>query len=245
MSLNLHNIAFNSATHFITNGLVAWWKFDDGSGKAIADSSGFHNTASMSTSQWTQGKIGGGLLFTGSSASNFGTSSAINISTGAITITGWMNSQWSNLGVLNSFPFITETTNYGSGNGIALTITTGKFVDWDFNQISCFGNGYGSSAQVPRGLAYIPASITSSLNGWHHIAGVLSATKVQIYVDGVPLTMQTASVAAVPSNNYNFAIGGNPGVTNDFLGSGSLDDVRIYNRALGASEIYQIANILG
>lgn len=51
-----------------TSGLIAWYKFNDGSGTNAADSSGNGNNASLyyfptDNSQWVPGVVGGGALF--------------------------------------------------------------------------------------------------------------------------------------------------------------------------------------
>lgn len=48
-------------------GLVAHWKFDEGSGTVAADSSGLSNHGTLQNgASWTSGKIVGGLRFDGS-----------------------------------------------------------------------------------------------------------------------------------------------------------------------------------
>lgn len=243
LGLTLTDNSFQSSADTLTNGLIAWWKFDESTVRTFIDSSGHNNTGSFTAAVRTGGVLGGGLLFTGSSASNWGTSSAINLTSGAITIAGWMNTQWNNLS-LNNFPFIIEASNYNTTVGIGFAIATGAFLDWHSNQILLFGNGF-NAGQNPRGICALPSSLTSTTTGWHHFAGVMSANTVQIYIDAIPQAMLSASVATLPTINVPLAIGGNFGRTNDYLGSGSIDDIRIYNRVLSQSEITQIYNLLG
>ena len=50
----------------ILNGLVGWWKFDEGSGTVAYDSSGNGNDGNLTNGpNWTTGKIGGALSFDG------------------------------------------------------------------------------------------------------------------------------------------------------------------------------------
>ena len=52
----------------ILNGLVGWWKFDEGSGTVAYDSSGNGNHGNLINGPtWTTGKIGGSLSFDGDS----------------------------------------------------------------------------------------------------------------------------------------------------------------------------------
>ena len=53
-------------TSALLNGLVGWWKFDEGSGTVAYDSSGNGNDCNLSGGPiWTAGKIGGALTFDG------------------------------------------------------------------------------------------------------------------------------------------------------------------------------------
>ena len=47
-----------------TNGLVAYWAMDDGSGTTASDSSGLGNNGVVNGgATWTTGKVGGGIEF--------------------------------------------------------------------------------------------------------------------------------------------------------------------------------------
>jgi hypothetical protein len=83
---------------------------------------------------------------------------------------------------------------------------------------------------------------------WHHLAVVYDksqagSNEVTFYIDGV---LQTPTLNWYTATNTN-AFGNNPlylfsrGGSQDFAG-GLLDDLRIYNRALSASEIQQLYN---
>jgi hypothetical protein len=64
---------------------------------------------------------------------------------------------------------------------------------------------------------------------WHHIAGVYGGGAVKLYLDGV-LADQQSLVGPIRSSNAPTLFGG-------FSGTGSFDDLRIYNAALGASSV--------
>ena len=50
----------------LLNGLVGWWKFDEGSGTVAYDSSGNGNNGNLTNGPtWTTGKVGGALSFDG------------------------------------------------------------------------------------------------------------------------------------------------------------------------------------
>jgi formylglycine-generating enzyme required for sulfatase activity len=80
-----------------------------------------------------------------------------------------------------------------------------------------------------------------SSNNWHHIVGVYQNGVGSIYVDGQLSSSDTSQGVATPVQVMkigNIASGG----TNTHWFNGAIDDVRIYNGALGAGEIMELFN---
>ncbi|MCA9258364.1 MAG: LamG domain-containing protein, partial [Planctomycetales bacterium] len=83
---------------------------------------------------------------------------------------------------------------------------------------------------------------------WYHVAGVIDKThgEVKIYVDGVLVYTDwfTPGSAALEYNSEPFRLGVSyPNASNwGHAANGSIDDARIYNRALTAEEIAQFRN---
>ena len=90
----------------------------------------------------------------------------------------------------------------------------------------------------------IADSITQAkANRWYHIAWVYDGTDVALYVDGINETTYGTNTGSGNINDFdsNYAIGArNDGM---FLIDGSLDDVRIYNRALSVAEISRLYDL--
>ena len=78
-----------------SSGLVAWWKFDEGSGTTAADSSGNGNTMNLVNGvSWVAGKIGGAISANGTN--QYATEPAINLSaTSTVTVAFWANRTYS------------------------------------------------------------------------------------------------------------------------------------------------------
>ncbi|HEY3183475.1 MAG TPA: hypothetical protein VGJ77_11600, partial [Gaiellaceae bacterium] len=60
--------SFSVASSAATDGLVAAYAFDEGSGSSVADASGGGNVGSVTNASWAAGKTGGALAFSGSSS---------------------------------------------------------------------------------------------------------------------------------------------------------------------------------
>ena len=73
-----------------------------------------------------------------------------------------------------------------------------------------------------------------ALNEWHHILGIWDGSKLGLYIDGV-FKSSSAAVTSTETGTQNIDIGKRANV-NGFRFNGKLDDVRIWNRDLLASE---------
>ena len=70
--------------------LVGYWKFEEGSGTIVADSSGYGNNGNTYGPSWVDGKIGKALNFDGNDDYvDFGNSNSLN--TTSITVSFWLN----------------------------------------------------------------------------------------------------------------------------------------------------------
>ena len=81
---------------------------------------------------------------------------------------------------------------------------------------------------------------------WNHITAVYDGSYVKLYING-QLDQQSSATGVIKTNNDNLSIGNNEhlllehGVESRKV-TGLIDDVRLYDRALSASEISIIAN---
>ena len=206
----------------LSDGLVGYWTFDGkdtnwGTNKTN-DVSGQGNTGTMTSMSTTtspvMGKIGQALKFNGSSSYiTVPDNSSIDLATN-FTVTGWIKRN-----VLGNYDVI-----YGSG----------QQTNYWYVQIS---NG-NKLVFSKRDITDFSANTVIDAN-WHHIAVVKngdSGTNLSFYFDGkADGTASVGSVTTPSGTKYigNFASGGS-------IFHGNLDDVRIYNRALSASEVAKL-----
>jgi len=78
-------------------------------------------------------------------------------------------------------------------------------------------------------------------DNWHHIAGLTTPAGMKLYIDGVERCTDTVGDDIVYDRGPDFWVGrhGNAGTIYDF--GGNIDDVRVYNRALSAAEVANLA----
>jgi len=109
-------------------------------------------------------------------------------------------------------------------------------------------NGFGLGHYHDNWLWWISgSSILStssfSLNTWHHVVGTFDGSTLHLYVDGGEIG--TPASATLSNNNAPLTIGRwiREGAVQRFW-TGSLDDARIYSRALSPAEIaYHVAQV--
>ena len=212
----------------ITHGLVGWWKFDEGTSTNAHDSSGNGYNGILSTSgstkpQWVSGKLGQALNFDGSSSYvGAGAGPSLNIS-GAITVSAWIKPTV--VGVANS-DIVANMNAAASTEQYELTLDSGGAVEFDLNN--------GGAQQFDYGTQILSA------NNWYHIVATRDAgnTASKIYINGVADTVGRAGSGSIPTSGFGRTAIGRSG--DDISGAyfpGIIDDVRIYNRQLSASEV--------
>lgn len=117
------------------------------------------------------------------------------------------------------------------------------------------GAGAGKALFVADGGVISIGKISDSTfndNKWHHIVGVYAGatgkiieSQFAIYVDGVLISTQKSSTgsANAPINNLtNILIGAHQVWSSGGLFNGSIDDLKIYNRAVNSTEVKALYN---
>ena len=227
-------LIFSLATPLQAQTPTGYWKFDEGSGTAAADSSGNAHTALLSNGiNWVAGTNGGAISAEAANRDSVIIPAIDLRATHAVTIAFWTKRIYSTAG---GNVLLEAAENYqDSTTGLAL------FPDDD----TC----HGIQAAL-RGNEGTTANCYSQPSSgiWHHLAVVFDKSQtggnqVAFYVDGA---LQTPSwnLSAFTNTNtfgndpiYLFSRGG----TSQFS-SGTVGDLRMYNHALTAAQIQQIYN---
>ena len=230
------------------NGLVGWWKFDEGCGATTADSSGNGNN----------GTLTGGVTWTTGPTANPGFNSAVtldgssgyvsastNVSTimpaadAAQSISWWMKvSANPSSGTVQSIISLTNDPNGSAVQpGFRNNPSTGamQIGVWEY------GGTFLVSAAPPA--ATIWHHYVYTYDGTHSLPGnpgMLGTYK--LYIDGT--LAASASASAVAPQKYvptrlDFGRWTNFGNGAEYF-QGSLDDIRIYNRALSLHEVQSL-----
>jgi len=209
---------------------VAHWKFDEGAGTTIYDSSGNGNNGTLYLgtsgntsipSAWVSGKHGSALSFDGVDDYVRVPHSSNLVFTNKFTFVGWIYPK--------DFSY---DRNYGrrvfhKGDNPMIHL----LVTYSFRfRLKIGGVTYDFSA---------PAN-SLTVNTWHHIAAVYDGSFVRLYVNGVKV-LESARTGNLDTNTEDLFIGIHSSLTAGAF-NGLIDDVRIYNYARTPEQILQDYN---
>lgn len=202
-------------------GGYSYWPFNEASGSTAVDVWGARN-ATLFSSNVTRvaGVSGNGLRFDGTSTS-YATLPAglVSALTGDFTISAWVkfDALQNNQRILD---FGSSTNNY-------------MFISQNTGSTLRYGIRIGSPGE--QGIT--TGALSLAAGKWVHVAVTMSGTTTTIYINGTLAAAPTTAIVNRPSGVSATANYFGKSQFNDPLLKGTLDDIRIYTRALSAAEI--------
>lgn len=231
--------ALNGKTEEVDNifsledGLVGYWSFDEGSGNTAHDISGNDNHGTIHGASWTTGISGSALEFDGQSDYlQIPDSDSLDLKTNAFTITAWINAdsffgEGGHNGNLILCKWQTQTigqyhlTAY-SGGSLKLLIADGTTAD------------------------YVRAFDVLSTNEWNFVVASWDGAIARLYANGELVAENSTTILSLYQEDYYsdyVQIGHDTGGSYPYwFFDGTIDEVRIYERALDGYEILNIYN---
>ncbi|MFY9561698.1 MAG: LamG-like jellyroll fold domain-containing protein [Terriglobales bacterium] len=192
---------------------VAWWSADS----TANDIAGGNNGALQNGASYASGIAIQAFSFNGTSQwVNVSDNPLWNFGSSDFTIMLWAQTSVN----AGPFPFI----SHDEGSGVM-----NKWLFWisNFGQLTFHLNGPNTGYHDIAAYAWTP-----NPGQWYHYAVTRSGGAYAIYINGLPVSTATDSTV-VPDANAVLQIGGAEGVSFN----GSIDEVKIYNRALSAAEV--------
>ncbi|TMA28129.1 MAG: LamG domain-containing protein, partial [Deltaproteobacteria bacterium] len=195
------------------SGLVAAYGFEEGSGTSVTDASGNNNNGTLSNvTRTSTGRYGGGLVFNGTDALvTIPDANSLDLTTG-MTLEAWV------------FP-----TSLGGWRDIVYKGVNDLYY---LSGSSTTGNGPGVGGTFAPSNLFGPNALP--LNTWTHLAATYDGAMLRLFVDGSQVA-SLAQTGPIQTSTGPLTLGGDPLYGQYF--AGTLDDVRVYNRALSAAEI--------
>jgi hypothetical protein len=200
-------------------GLVVHWKLDEANGTTAADSAGGNNGTlqNMAGTEWTEGRIAGGLAFDGKDDRVISPDLKAEFADLSVSVCVWFKATAG--GVI--------VTEWGSPTGEG----------WHDSQMEIMATGEVKVRVWQLGVVLIG---TVRFDEWHHAAFCYddSIDTLKGYLDGVEAASDSRGPRAA-ANTQHYALGAADGT---HMGDGThfdgvMDDFRVYGRALSAKEI--------
>jgi hypothetical protein len=221
-----YSFTFTGSGQDLNTSIALWWSFD--AGDATDDGpNGYDGTESTYASPTDDrlGYLDAAFYLDNSNTppDDINYSSAFSTTIPNITISAWV-----------------APDDFTTGNGNYTIINRGTAATPDFTlAFTNSGNNlqFVTKTSTTTTLNY-PIVSDDYLDYWTHITAILSGNQMLLYIDGV-LVAQTTCTSGNISNSTNFRVGSKAS-TNYF--SGAVDDVRVYHRALTATQISALYN---
>lgn len=222
----------------IDNGLVLHYTFDGqtATGGTVTDQSGNGRNGTYSTTEVSLGRIGQGMYFNGTGGSNkvqVADHSSLNPGMNSFTYGLWVKakrsvSDW-------DMPFYKGGASAGDfGYDIELgnDVWGAGISDGSTNYIAFFNDNGWSGPYLKNGQ-------------WYHLMAVIDRSNNQLrtYRDGSLVDTTSISGAGSIQTTKSLEFGGRTDIDGPLPYDGVIDDVRIYNKALTATEINRIYHL--
>lgn len=220
-------VDYASITAGLNANLVGYWKLNETAGTVFSDSSGSLNTGNK------QGAITLGV------AGKLLNAITLNGTTGYISTTNSFN----NPSVFSiSVWFKTNSTTGGKLIGLGNS-QTGSSGNYD-RHLYMSNSGQIYFGVNPGAVRVINTTLSYNDGLWHQAVGVLSASGLQLYIDGLlksidPTTTSAQNYVGYVRIGYDNTSGWTNQPTSFFFG-GTLDEAAFWTRALSSTEIGQL-----
>jgi hypothetical protein len=214
----------------LENGLVGHWTFDGDLNTQVTDRSGNGNdgyiVGSATSSMVSIGKIGQALEFDGVDDEISLENQEVFDPSSAITISVWARRTSTDRDFLVSH-----------GGAVSAATTNYFFEIQDDDTVRLVLSNGDTSADIISTATYLDRE-------WHLFTGTWDGTTIRGYVDGVQFSDTQAFAGPLNSQDDELVFGNRSDFGSIPFG-GSLDDVRIYDRALSDEEVTRLYDLGG
>lgn len=227
--------------------MVSWWPFDESGGTVVHDIEDGNDGISMVGGLGSGGPtpvpgiVGGALNFNGTSDFvQVSDAPNLNFGSGSLSLDAWVNVPAPGTGLM---PIVDKEVSGPTDvpYGYAFYVSGGH-LGFSMN------NDVNSAPHASIGADDLSTNLADNL--WHHVAVTVqrnpaSATGGSLLIDGVPVaTFDTTPFINLTADNTGDLIVGSRNrlgrlPVSDFF-NGSIDEVEIFDRALGSQEIFDI-----
>ncbi len=212
----------NNTGGITDDSLKAYWRFDEGTGITINDATPNANTGTISGATWTSGFINSSLTFDGNDdIVTINNDYSMNI-TRAITLSAWVKPNTISKPWQRAICKDNQTTSSSYILGI-----------------SSYGGVYFALFQGSTQY-YITGTTQLQVGAWNHLVGTWDGTTMRIYLNGVMQSETLTFSGTINTISDPVRIG--RATTSLYALNGSIDEARIYSKALNSNDITTLYN---
>lgn len=236
----------------VSSGLIAHYNFSEGSGAVLGDSSGYNNPGTIFGASWVTGRSGNALYFNGVNnyvrvpgAGQNAPATISNLAEGTIAVWFKFSEEAGTTGIfLPIFYMGPDTTSAATSEGLIIEIGHRGLRNTSqqlFYTVTLNGNANPTLC--------FDSTNNLTANQWYHFVVTVSAAGNTGYLNGVEMTGRTYNFGNAAFTNFLSAVNG--GMLTIGMGrsavdqqiyyfKGTINDLRIYNKALTAAEVTQL-----
>ncbi len=230
LGLTLFALPVSAYADDLTQGLLAYWSFDEGSGSTAHDLSGNGNDGTIHGATWVVGVSGAGLEFHDDLA-------YVDASTSGMGLNNFSVSIWAEPYSLTPYDVMIEKVATDGKNDFMIGFVYDYDVEVHYlvieldDEDQTEGFGSGGSMIIGGGSTYVGRMT--------HFVYTYDGSTVRFYING--RIAETISDCSFSNDNGKIIVGADIDSTYPVPDTdafhGIIDEVRIYNRALSSSEV--------
>ena len=227
--------AYSASAAVVTSNLVSWWKFDETSGTTAYDTGGSatNNGTLNGGCTWTTDTAGsassGALYLDGVYLSHVDCGSDMSMSPTNVTVEAWVKF---------------DSTTAGVHHGIVGKFTTMGGIQHGYIMWVHASDVLGCRVGENTNSTDHAGTTDIQDDSWHQVAMTYDGSYIRFFLDGQAEGTALSYTNGIEAADYPLTIGARHESGWDLQLKGIIDDVRIYDRALGQSEIEQNYNAI-
>jgi len=210
----------------VTSNLTGHWTLDDGAGITAQDAVGAYPGTLRNGPLWVPGKLGQALSFDG--ADDFVDLGILDVPGSALTIAAWI-----------------KADSFATDEARILSRSVGSAEQDHYFMLGTVDNGgIKLRFRLKTGTTtstLLASSGTLAVGQWTHVDAVYDGSAMILYMNGLEVGRLAKTGALATSATARAAIGRNPQPYEPF--DGTIDDVRVYQRALAASDVQALIGV--